>query len=159
MPDCSTATRAPRLVEREPATDDRLIEVQAAAIHAVCGRLSPAQLEDIRRSVEHACLMPKSTGWARRATAHAEIFALLADAAGDPLLAQALNAGAGFVHHLMVTAGPATGTITANSRKRLLAFLVAGDPDGAEHEMESYLRVLRFMTRLTGNRAPAATAG
>jgi DNA-binding FadR family transcriptional regulator len=102
----------------------------------------------MRRSVEHACLMPRSIEWDRKAAAHAEIFALLAEAADHPLLAQALNSGAGFVHHLMVTAGPATGTLTAGSRKRLLAFLLARNPEGAAHEMESYLRVLRFMGRL-----------
>ena len=137
-----------RRIDPGPAADDRLIEVQATAIRAVCDRLTPAQLEGMRRSVEHACLMPRSIEWDRKAAAHAEIFALLAKAADHPLLAQALNSGAGFVHHLMVTAGPATGRLTASSRKRLLAFLLARNPEGAAREMESYLRVLRFMGRL-----------
>lgn len=141
-----------------PVTDDRLIEIQAAAIRAVCGRLTSAQLEDLRRSVEHACLMPRSIGWDRKAAAHADIFGLLADAADHPWQAGTLNSAVGFVHHLMVAAGPVTGTLTANSRQRLLAFLLAGNPEGAAHEMESYLRVLRFMGRLAGGRAPRAVA-
>lgn len=145
---------------REPDRDDMLIEAQAAAVHALCGRLSPAQLEDLRRSVEQACLMPRSLGWDRGATAHAEFFGLLAGAAGHPQLARVLSSGAGLAHHLMVTAGPAVGPLTANSRRRLLAFLAAGDPGGAAHEMESHLRVLRFMGRLAGCRghSPAAVA-
>lgn len=143
-------------IRREPATDDTLIEAQAAAVHAVCGRLTPAQMEGMRRSVEHACLMPPSLGWDRKAKAHAEIFGLLADAAGHPLLAQALSSGAGLAHYLMVLAGPAAGALTANSRKRLLAFLLAGDPGGAAHEMESHLRVLRVMGRLAGCRGQRA---
>ncbi len=102
--------------------------------------------------------MPRSIGWDRKATAHAEIFGLLADAADHPLLAQTLNSGVGFVHHLMVTAGPTAGTLTANSRKRLLAFLSAGDPEGAAHETERHLRVLHFMGRLANCSSRSATA-
>jgi DNA-binding GntR family transcriptional regulator len=124
-----------------------LIEAQAIAIRAVCRRLTPAQLQDMRRSVEHACLMPKSSGWEHRAAAHAEIFALLANAAEHPQLAQALRAGAAFARHLMVTAGPVSGRLAANSRKRLLASLFAGDSEEAAQEMESHLRMLRFLGR------------
>jgi DNA-binding GntR family transcriptional regulator len=127
------------------------------AVRAICGHLTPAQLEDIRRSVERACVMSKSVGWDRKATAHAEIFGLLADAAGHAVLAKVLNFGVGFAHHLMVTAGPAGDLITVNSRKRLLAFLSADDPEGAAHEMEGNLRVLRFMGRLAGCPAHRAT--
>ena len=44
---------------------------------------------------------------------YAELFTLLADSAGDPVLAQVLNLGAGISHHLMVTAGPSAAGITA----------------------------------------------
>jgi hypothetical protein len=57
----------------------------------------------------------------------------------------------------MITAGPAADVITANSRKRLLAFLSADDPEGAAHEMEGNLRVLRFMGRLAGCPTQGAT--
>jgi hypothetical protein len=97
----------------------------------------------MQRSVEQACLIPKHTGWDRKAAAHAEIFALLADSAGDPVLAQVLNLGAGIARHLMVTAGPSAAGITANSCKRILACLSAGDSDGAAREVEGYLRVLK----------------
>jgi hypothetical protein len=46
------------------------------AIRAVCGQLTAAQLQDMQRSVELARLLPKRTGWDRKAAAHAEIFAL-----------------------------------------------------------------------------------
>jgi DNA-binding FadR family transcriptional regulator len=127
------------------------------AVRAICGRLTITQLEDMRRSAEQACLMPKSAGWDSKAAAHAEIFGLLADAARHQVLAKVLNFGAGFAHHLMVTAGPAADGITANSRKRLLAFLAADDPEGAAHEMERNLRVLRFMGRLASCPAQRAT--
>jgi len=72
-----------------------------------------------------------------------QLFTLLADSAGDPVLAQVLNLGAGIAHHLMVTAGPSAAGITANSCKRILACLSTGDSDGAAHEVEGYLRVLK----------------
>jgi DNA-binding FadR family transcriptional regulator len=138
--------------------DDRLIEIQAMAIRAICGRLTAAHLQDMRRSIEHACVIPKHLGWDRKATAHAEIFALLADAADDPALARVLSSGAGLSHRLMITVGPSVAQITANSRKRLLDRLTAGDPDGAAHEMEGYLRVLKFMGRITTPSRQKATA-
>jgi DNA-binding FadR family transcriptional regulator len=122
-----------------------LITVQASAVRAICGKLAASQLRDIRRSVEQACLIPRHVGWERKATAYAEIFVLLADAADDLVLAQVLNSGAGLAHHLMTAAGPAADRLTCSSRKRLLAFLTAGDAEGAAREMEGNLRTLIIM--------------
>lgn len=84
--------------------DDGLIGIQEVAVRAICGRLTAVQLQEMQRR--------------------------LADSAGDPVLAQVLNLGAGIAHHLMVTAGPSAGGITANSCKRILACLSTGDSDG-----------------------------
>ena len=92
-----------------------------------------------------------------KATAHAQIFGLLADAADHLVLAQTLNSGAGLVRLLMMTAGPTADMITANSRKRLLALLSADDPEGAAHEMERHLIVLRFIGRLTACSSPSGS--
>ena len=129
--------------------DDGLIEIQEMAVRTICGRLTAVQLQEMQRSVEQACLIPKHIGWDRKATAHAELFILLADSAGDSVLAQVLNLGAGIAHHLMVTAGPSAAGITANSCKRILACLSTGDSDGAAREVEGYLRILKFIGRLT----------
>lgn len=131
--------------------NDELIEVQAAAIRAICGRLTAARLEDIRRSVDYACQIPGTIGWDRRAAAHAEVFALLADAAvaaGNPALAQVLNSGVGTAYQLMLTAGPSAAAVTASSRRHLLACLSAADCDGAAHETENYFRTMDFMGRM-----------
>ena len=48
-------------------TDDSLLE--AVAVHAVCHLLTRVQLEDMQRSVEHACRVPPNLGWGRKATA------------------------------------------------------------------------------------------
>ena len=72
----------------------------------------------MRHSVEQACLVPKHVEWDRGATVHAEIFGLLADAAVHQAVARMPGSGAGFAHRLMVTAGPAAGMMTANSRQR-----------------------------------------
>lgn len=108
----------------------RLPGIQEVAVRAICGRLTAVQLQEMQRSVEQACLIPKHIGWDRKATAHAELFALLADSAGDPVLAQVLNLGAGIAHHLMVTAGASAGGITANSCKRILAACPPATPTG-----------------------------
>jgi hypothetical protein len=131
--------------------DDELSEVQATAIRAICGRLTAAHLEDIRRSVDYACRIPAVFGWDRRAAAHAEVFALLADAAvavGNPALAPVLNSGVGAAYQLMLTAGPSAAAVTASSRRHLLACLSAADCDGAARETESYFRIMEFMGRM-----------
>jgi hypothetical protein len=131
--------------------NDELIEVQATAIGAICGRLTAARLEDIRRSVHAACQIPGNVGWDRRAAAHAEVFALLADAAtavGNPALARILNSGVGAAYQLMLTAGPSAAAVTASSRRHLLVCLSAGDCDGAARETESYFRIMNLMGRM-----------
>jgi hypothetical protein len=126
--------------------DDRLTEAQVAAVWTVCGELTAAQLHGLRRHVEQACLLSKRTGWDRKAAAHAEIFGLLAEAAGNPVQTQAPRSSARLAHRLMIAVGPgAADGITANSRKRFLAYLSAGNSEGAAHEMEGNLRVLSFM--------------
>jgi DNA-binding FadR family transcriptional regulator len=132
------------LIERVSQMDDRLIHAQETAIRASCAQLSAPQLQALRHSVARACQLPRS-GWGRKATAHAEIFSLLAGAADDPVLIHALSSGAGLAQHLMVTVGPAVSGMTASSRQRFLMCLCAGDPGGAAREMESHLRVLSFM--------------
>jgi len=148
MADRPSATVPARPGNGEPLADSTTIEVLAMAIHDVCGLLTDGQLEEIRRSVEQACLMPKEIEWDRRAAAHAEIFGLLADAAGHPFPARMLNFGVGFMHQLMTTAGPVAGMMAANSSKRLLASLYADDAEGAAHEVERHLTALRVMGRL-----------
>jgi DNA-binding FadR family transcriptional regulator len=150
VPEQFSAAAAAPPARRGPLGDTSLIHVQAMAVGAICGQLSAPQLQQVRRNVQQACLIPRDIGWDRKAAAHAELFGLLADAARDPVLAQVLNSGAGLAHHLLVTAGPVAGAMTANSRKRLIEFLSAGDPEGAAQEMEAHLRVLRFLGRLRG---------
>ena len=161
MPDRARAVVPPRPATREQLADEVLIELLAGAVRHICGQLTAAQLREMRHSVEQACVVPRHIDWDRRAMAHAEIFGLLADAAGHQALARMLGSGVGFAHHLMVTAGPAAGMMTANSRQRLLAFLSAADPEGAAQEMERHLRVLRFMGSLAkaGTAARQAPAG
>jgi len=128
--------------------DDTSIRVLAQAVHAICGRLTTAQLAEMRRSAQRACLMPRHIGWDQRAAAHAEMFALLADAADPPALSRMLNSGVGFTHHLMIAAGPVAGLMTAHSSERLLTLLAAGDAEAAADEIEGHLKVLRFLGRL-----------
>jgi DNA-binding GntR family transcriptional regulator len=131
-----------------PLANETSIQALALAVRHVCGRLSHADLEELRRSAEQAALAPRHLGWDSRAAAHARIFALLADAADDPVVAGLLNSGVGLAHYLMLAAGPTAGRITVHSDERLLALLSVGDADGAANEVEGHLRVLRFYGRL-----------
>jgi GntR family transcriptional repressor for pyruvate dehydrogenase complex len=135
--------------------DDELARVCAAAAHVACRRMSPQYLRTLRESIEQACCLPKYLDWDRKATAHAEIINLLADASGDPVLTLLLRDVPGQLHDLMMAVGPAASGITAGSRRRLLALLQAGDADGAAREMEQHLRVLLWMRRLSGHLGPA----
>jgi DNA-binding GntR family transcriptional regulator len=148
MSELATAAVPARTVPRAAPTDDAAIRVLALAVRDVCGRLTAAQLEQLRRSAQGACLMPRHVGWDRRAAAHAEIFALLADAADHQVLARMLDVGVGFTHHLMIAAGPVAGLVAAHSSERLVALLSVGDAEAAADEMEGHLKVLRFLGRL-----------
>ena len=86
--------------------------------------------------------------WDRKAAAHAELFNLLGDATGDPVLARLAGVAVGWTHNLAVSVGPVADGIILNSRRRLLDCLSAGDADGAAHEMERHLSGLCFMSRV-----------
>jgi hypothetical protein len=75
--------------------------------------------------------------WDCKAAAHAEIFSLLADIVDDPALALVPRSAAGSAHELMLAVGLAADGMIANSRRRLLAYMGAGDIEGAALEMES----------------------
>ena len=139
MSELATAAVPARAGPRAMPADDTTIQILALAVQDVCGRLTAPR----------ACLMPGHVGWDLRAAAHAEIFALLADAAAEhQVLARMLNFGVGFTHHLMIAAGPVAGLVTAHSSERLLALLSAGDAEAAADEMGRHLKVLRFLRRL-----------
>ena len=125
--------------------DDELIRVCALATRVACQRMTPPHLKALRDSVEQACCLPARTTWDRKVTAHAEIANLLADAAADPILALLVRNVPGELYGLMMTVGPAASGIVANSRRRLLALITAGDADGAAREMEQHIKGLRWM--------------
>ena len=129
---------------------ENMIPALATATHIACLRLTSQHITTIENAVDQGARLPRSPGWEHKATAHAEIFSLLAEAVDDPAVAGVLSLGAGIVRDLAIAAGPAADGIIINSRRRLLARLRAGDADAAEHEMQDHLRCLHFMWRLTG---------
>jgi DNA-binding FadR family transcriptional regulator len=124
-----------------------LIQVQAMAARVAREQMTEAALRALRGSVDQASCLPARPGWERKAAAHAEIFGLLADVAGDRAAGQSGGLAAA-MRDLMLTVGPAADGMIASSRRRLLAHLSAGHADGAALEMEAHLRVLHYMWRL-----------
>ena len=124
-----------------------LIRVQAMAARVACEQMTEAALRALRDSVDRASCLPARPGWERKAAAHAEIFGLLADVAGDRAAGQSSGLAAA-MRDLMLTVGPAADGMIASSRRRLLAHLSARQADGAALEMEAHLRVLHYMWRL-----------
>ncbi len=124
-----------------------LIPVQAMAARAACQNMTEAGLRALRDSVDRASCLPARPGWERKAAAHAEIFGLLADVAGDRPAGPS-GGPAAAVRELLLTVGPAADGMIVSSRRRLLAHLSAGEADGAALEMEAHLRVLHYMWRL-----------
>ena len=98
--------------------------------------------------VRCAASLPTRPGWERKAAAHAEIFRLLAEIAGPPPAGNP-DGGAGFIRELMRAVGPAANGMITSSRRRLLTHLCAGEAGAAEQEMETHLRALHYMWRLT----------
>lgn len=134
--------------------DDELIRVCALAVRVACRQMTPRYLKALHDSVEQACCLPPGFDWDRKVAAHAEIVNLLADTAGDPVLALLLRDVPGQLHDLMVEVGPAASGITAGSRRRLLALIRAGDADGAAGEMEQHIGGLLWIRRVSRRPAP-----
>jgi hypothetical protein len=104
--------------------------------------MTPQQLDALQASVEQASGLPTRPDWGRKASAHAELFDVLGDLAGDGDLARLVSSAAGRLHGLVLTVGPAADGIVLSSRRRLLRQLRAWDADGAAREMEQPLRGL-----------------
>lgn len=126
------------------------IEPQARATRVACLRTTARQLEALHGCVEQASRVPAALGWECKAAAHAEIFNVLADLAGDPSAGSVLSSGVGLACDLMVVAGRATDGMITGSRERFLGHLRAAEPEEAALEMERHLRVLHYMWRLAG---------
>ena len=124
--------------------DDELIRVAGLATRVACQRMTPHGRKALSDSIEQVCRLPATFAWDRKATAYAEIVNLLADAAADPVLAVLVRNLPGYLHDLMVTAGPAADDIIVSSRRRLLALIRARDADGAGREMERHLEGLSW---------------
>ncbi len=138
--------------------DDALIRLCAAVARVACLQMTPRHLKALADSFERARRLPARIHWDRKVAAHAEIFGLLADAAGDPVLASLLADAPGRLHDLMVAVGPAADGSTVSSRRRLLALLRAGNAEGAAREMEQHLGGLLWLRRLSGGQVPTAIA-
>ena len=133
--------------------EEGMVQAQAMAVRLACARMTAVQLRALQDSVERACCLAGRSQWDRKAAAHAEIFGLLADVAGDPVLSPAARGDAGCVREVMVAVGRVADGMVVSSRRRLLAYLRAGDGEGAALEMERHLRGLLYMWRLV--RRPA----
>jgi hypothetical protein len=79
-----------------------------------CEQMTEPALDAVPESVRRASSLPARPGWECKATAHAEIFRLLADAAGAP---GALTGATGLVRDLMLTVGPGADRLISNSRQ------------------------------------------
>jgi GntR family transcriptional regulator, transcriptional repressor for pyruvate dehydrogenase complex len=131
-----------------------LIRVQGTATRIACTRMTAQHLEALSDSIERSSRPPARSGWERQAAAHTEIFRLLADVAGDPVVAAVLNVGAGCLRDLLLTVGPAADDMIVSSRRRLLEHVRGGDADGAAREMEDHLRSLHSMGHLGRRSSP-----
>jgi DNA-binding GntR family transcriptional regulator len=138
--------------------NDEMVERLAMTTRIACTAITTPRLTNLQASVNQASDIPAGFPWDRKAAAHAEIFGVLADATGDPWAARTLSLGAGLAYDLMMAVGRVADGMAANSRKRMLAHLRAGDADAAALEMEKHLRVLSFMCRLAQLPARRASA-
>lgn len=144
----SDATCLRPALERGAMTEDTLISLQSAATRIACQRMTAQHLDALQASVEQASCLSARHDWGRKATAHAELFNLLGDSTGDPVLAQLVGSATGWLHDLLMAVGPRADGIILSSRRRLLRHLTMRDADGAAREMEHHLTGLRYMGRL-----------
>ena len=130
--------------------DEQIIQLYARVTRTACMRMTPQHVAALQSSLDQSCCLSARHQWDRKATAHAEMFNLLADAAAEALPSSLLSSATGRVHDLMITVGPGADGIILNARRRLLALIRVGDAEGAAEEIELHLRVLSFMGRLAG---------
>jgi len=137
--------------------EEGMIQAQAMAARIACARMTMLHLTELHDSVEGACGLADRSRWDRKATAHEEMFRLLADMVDDPLLAPLLTGGAGYMREVMLAIGRAADGMIVSSRRRLLAHLRAVGGEAAALEIERQLRVLLYMRRraLPGGQATA----
>jgi hypothetical protein len=128
--------------------EEGMIQAQAMAARVACAVMTVAYLTEFKGSVERACGLRGRSQWGRKAAAHAEIFGLLAKAVDDPLLSCLLAGSAAYALEMMLVVGRAADGMIVSSRRRLLAYLRAGDGDAAALELERHLRSLLYMGRL-----------
>jgi DNA-binding GntR family transcriptional regulator len=136
-------------------TEDAVISALSAATRIACRLLTPQHLDALHASVELASGLSARPDWQPKAAAHAELFTVLGDVAGDGDLARLVSSAAGRLHGLVLELGPAADGIILSSRRRLLRQLQAWDADGAAREMEQHLKCLHFMGRLAGGASSA----
>jgi GntR family transcriptional repressor for pyruvate dehydrogenase complex len=137
------------------AQGEELIRELAAATHVACQQLTAPTLELLSGSVDRASSLPTRPGWEQKAEAHAEVFGLLGEIAGNRA-AELPGGGADAIRDLLCAVGPAANGMIIGSRRRLLAHLRARNADAAEREMETHLGALHFMWRLA---CPADAGG
>jgi len=136
-------------------TEDAVISALSAATRIACRQMTPQHLDALHASVELASGLSARPDWRPKAAAHAELFNVLGDLAGDGDLARLVSSAAGRLHGLVLELGPAADGIILSSRRRLLRQLQAWDADGAAREMEQHLKCLQFMGRLVGGASSA----
>jgi DNA-binding GntR family transcriptional regulator len=126
---------------------EELIRVQGRAAAIVCAGVTARQLTVLQDCVQFAAGLPAGTEWDRRVAAHGQVFALLAAAAGDSVVAAILGSGAEYLRDLAIGAGPGAAGMLASSHRRLLAHLGAGDAEASAAEIEGLFRALHMRHR------------
>ena len=129
--------------------EEVMIEAQAMAARIASERMTALDLSALSDSVQRACCLSGRSDWHRKAAAHAEFLSLLADMAADPVLAPLQRGAAGYMREVMLGVGRASDGMIVSSRRRLLAHMRARDGEAAALEMETHLRGLLYMWRLS----------
>jgi GntR family transcriptional regulator, transcriptional repressor for pyruvate dehydrogenase complex len=139
-------------------TDEELIGMLAVTARTACRRMTPGHLTALSGNVAQAESVPAKPYWDRKAVAHAEMIEMLGAVTGDPVLGRVAGLAAAWTYDLAVAAGPGADGIILGSRRRLLRHLRAGDAEAAGQEMETHLRVLSFMERISRGGGRKASA-
>ena len=72
----------------ETMSPDGLIAVQAMVARIACRWITAPDLKAVSDSIDQAACLPARPQWERKASAHTQVFGLLADATGYPALAR-----------------------------------------------------------------------
>jgi GntR family transcriptional regulator, transcriptional repressor for pyruvate dehydrogenase complex len=123
-----------------------LLEVRlwigSTTARVACERATEEDLDVLEANVDQAQSYGEAGEWERRSEVNHEFQNLLAAACHNPLLLMVQHSITDVVSEIVAAAGPIQDDWLLESKRKLVSYIRARDPDGAAQQMESHLKMV-----------------